>query len=157
MRESSEFDNDLDAGDDIHKKNRETKKKIGKGIAATTTVLEASNEIADCMKSAKAMKGIAILGAAVAVMEIVMIWMPETPSAELVAIKNMVNALTNKIEELHGEQMQALSQISRNQFFLHSVDKTTMLDQLLKVQEKFRMTYNKRAIEYVCGKGARDC
>lgn len=32
-----------------------------------------------------------------------------------------------------------------------------MLEQLESVQETFRSKYNKRAIEYVCGKGAREC
>jgi hypothetical protein len=61
------------------------------------------------------------------------------------------------MDKLHGETMGMMSQLGRNQFFLHSVDKIEMLEQLLTVQTTFRNKYNKRALTFVCGDDISGC
>lgn len=50
-----------------------------------------------------------------------------------------------------------MSEIRKNQFFLKTIDKTQMLDQLIDVEAAFGGKYNKRAFEYVCGERLREC
>jgi hypothetical protein len=102
-------------------------------------------------------KIMACAGPVFMVFSIVSIFLPKQPSAEERAIKEALNKITKKMDVLHGETMAELSQIGRNQFFLHATDKIEMLNQLVTVQSTFRNKYNKRALSFVCGSDMSEC
>lgn len=61
------------------------------------------------------------------------------------------------MDQIHKKQMAKLSELGRNQFFLHAAGKIRKLESLVKSQILFGNTYNKRAVEFTCGKDAMDC
>lgn len=61
------------------------------------------------------------------------------------------------MDEQHNAQMAEMSRITRNQFFLHASDKIQMLEMLVQAESTFRMKYNKKSVEFVCGSEARLC
>lgn len=90
-------------------KKRDEYKKVQQTMDTINAVAEAADTFNDILENGKLAKGLGAAGAVVAVMQIVMIWMPEVPSDEEVAIKNMVKAITEKIKQHHNEQMAVLS------------------------------------------------
>jgi len=107
--------------------------------------------ISDALDNPKFAKIMGGIGAACAVLQIIMIFMPKVPSAEEIAIKKGFEELNKKLDKLHGETMGELSRLGRNQFFLHAIDKIQTLEALVRVQSAFQNMYNKRAVEFACG------